>query len=57
MARLLIVASGGLSGLCHVAETKEQAYRDVEYGIEHWFRYFQQVAAFPRNGGGRQFGG
>ena len=35
-------------GLCHIAETKEQAYRDVEYGIEHWFRYFQQVAAFPQ---------
>jgi limonene 1,2-monooxygenase len=32
-----------LVGLCHIAETKEQAYRDVEYGIEHWFRYFQQV--------------
>jgi len=25
-----------LVGLCHIAETKEQAYRDVEYGIEHW---------------------
>jgi len=37
-----------LVGLCHVAETKEQAYRDVAYGIEHWFRYFQQVAAFPQ---------
>jgi limonene 1,2-monooxygenase len=37
-----------LVGLCHVAETKEQAFRDVEYGIEHWFRYFQQVAAFPQ---------
>jgi limonene 1,2-monooxygenase len=37
-----------LVGLCHVAETKERAYRDVEYGIEHWFRYFQQVAAFPQ---------
>jgi limonene 1,2-monooxygenase len=37
-----------LVGLCHVAETKDQAYRDVEYGIEHWFRYFQQVAAFPQ---------
>jgi limonene 1,2-monooxygenase len=37
-----------LLGLCHVAETKEQAYRDVEYGIEHWFRYHQQVAAFPQ---------
>src|SRR5258708_60626 len=37
-----------LVGLCHIAETKEQAYRDVEYGIEHWFRYFQQVAAVPQ---------
>jgi limonene 1,2-monooxygenase len=37
-----------LVGLCHIAETREQAYRDVEYGIEHWFRYFQQVAAFPQ---------
>jgi limonene 1,2-monooxygenase len=37
-----------LLGLCHVAETKDQAYRDVEYGIEHWFRYHQQVAAFPQ---------
>ena len=41
-------ASGGSSVCCHIAETKEQAYRDVEYGIEHWFRYFQQVAAFPQ---------
>jgi limonene 1,2-monooxygenase len=37
-----------LVGLCHIAETKEQAYRDVEYGIEYWFRYFQQAAAFPQ---------
>lgn len=37
-----------LVGLMHVAETREQAYRDVEYGIEHWFRYFQKVAAFPQ---------
>jgi limonene 1,2-monooxygenase len=26
----------------------EQAYRDVEYGIEQWFHYFQDVAAFPQ---------
>lgn len=32
----------------YVAETREQAYRDVEYGIEQWFRYFQKVAAFPQ---------
>ena len=31
-----------------MAETKEQAYRDVEYEIEHWFRYHQHVAAFPQ---------
>jgi len=37
-----------LVGLMHIAETREQAYRDVEYGIEAWFRYFQKVAAFPQ---------
>ena len=37
-----------LVGPMHIAETKEQAYRDVEYGIEHWFQYFQGVAAFPQ---------
>ena len=37
-----------LVGLMHVAETREQAFREVEYGIEQWFRYFQKVAAFPQ---------
>ncbi|MDW3221746.1 MAG: LLM class flavin-dependent oxidoreductase [Paracoccaceae bacterium] len=37
-----------LVGLCHIAETMEQAKRDVEYGIEHWFNYFQEIAAFPQ---------
>ncbi len=37
-----------LVGLMHIAETREQAYRDVEYGIEQWFRYFQKTAAFPQ---------
>jgi limonene 1,2-monooxygenase len=37
-----------LVGLMHVAESREQAYRDVEHGIEQWFRYFQKVAAFPQ---------
>jgi limonene 1,2-monooxygenase len=37
-----------LVGPMHIAETREQAYRDVEYGIEHWFKYFQGVAAFPQ---------
>jgi limonene 1,2-monooxygenase len=41
-------ATWRLVGLMHVAETREQAYRDVEYGIEQWFRYFQKVAAFPQ---------
>ncbi len=37
-----------LVGLMHVAETREQAYADVQYGIEQWFRYFQKTAAFPQ---------
>ena len=37
-----------LVGVMHIAETREQAYRDVEYGIEQWFDYFQAVAAFPQ---------
>ena len=37
-----------LVGLMHIAETREQAYEDVAYGIEQWFRYFQTVAAFPQ---------
>jgi limonene 1,2-monooxygenase len=37
-----------LVGLMHIAESREQAYRDVEYGIEQWFEYFQAVAAFPQ---------
>ncbi|MCO1654764.1 LLM class flavin-dependent oxidoreductase [Pseudonocardia humida] len=37
-----------LVGLMHVAETREQAYKEVEHGIEQWFRYFQKVAAFPQ---------
>jgi limonene 1,2-monooxygenase len=37
-----------LVGLVHCAESMDQAYRDVEYGIEQWFNYFQAVAAFPQ---------
>ncbi len=37
-----------LVGLMHLAETEEEARRDVEYGIAQWFRYFQNVAAFPQ---------
>ena len=37
-----------LVGMMHIAETKEQAYKDVEYGIAQWFDYFQHTAAFPQ---------
>jgi limonene 1,2-monooxygenase len=37
-----------LVGLMHIAETREQAYADVQFGIETWFRYFQKTAAFPQ---------
>ena len=37
-----------LVGLMHIAETREQAARDVEYGIRQWFDYFQHTAAFPQ---------
>ena len=41
-------ASWRLVGLMHLAETEAQARKDVEYGMEQWFRYFQHVAAFPQ---------
>jgi limonene 1,2-monooxygenase len=31
----------------HVAETREQAYKDVEFGLAAWVDYFQRVAALP----------
>jgi limonene 1,2-monooxygenase len=37
-----------LVGLMHLAETKEQAYKDVEHGMLDWFDYFQETAAFPQ---------
>jgi limonene 1,2-monooxygenase len=37
-----------LVGLVHLAETREQAYKDVEHGILTWFDYFQNTAAFPQ---------
>ena len=37
-----------LVGLMHLAESERQAREDVKYGIEQWFRYFQDVAAFPQ---------
>lgn len=37
-----------LVGMVHIAETREQAYRDVEYGIEQYFHYMQKVVAVPQ---------
>ena len=37
-----------LVGPVHCAPTVEQAYQEVRYGIEQWFRYFQSIAAFPQ---------
>lgn len=37
-----------LVGVMHIAETTEQALRDVEYGIEPWFDYLQNTAAAPQ---------
>ena len=37
-----------LVGPVHLAETSEQAMRDVEYGIQHWFDYLQHTAAAPQ---------
>lgn len=31
----------------HLAETKEQAYRDVEFGLADYYDYFRKVAALP----------
>jgi limonene 1,2-monooxygenase len=41
-------AAWRLVGLVHLAETREQAYKDVEHGILEWFDYFQHTAAFPQ---------
>jgi limonene 1,2-monooxygenase len=36
-----------LVGPMHLAETEEQARKDVEYGLPDWIGYFQKVAALP----------
>ncbi len=36
-----------LVGPMHIADTKEQAVADVEFGLEEWVDYFQRVAALP----------
>jgi limonene 1,2-monooxygenase len=37
-----------LVGPMHVAETKAQAYRDVEHGIAEWFWFMRDVSAVPQ---------
>jgi limonene 1,2-monooxygenase len=36
-----------LAGWCHVAETREQARRDVLFGLPDFLYYFQKVVALP----------
>lgn len=36
-----------LVGPMHIADTKEQAYEDVQFGLPQWVDYFQRVAALP----------
>jgi limonene 1,2-monooxygenase len=36
-----------LVGPMHLAETEEQARKDVEFGLPDWIGYFQKVAALP----------
>lgn len=33
--------------LMHVAETREQAERDVQFGLEPWLKYFREITTFP----------
>jgi limonene 1,2-monooxygenase len=40
-------AAWRLVGPMHIAETREQAARDVAFGLADWVDYFQKVAALP----------
>lgn len=40
-------AKWSLVGPVHIAETREQAFANVRYGIDDWVRYFLEVAALP----------
>ena len=33
--------------MMHVAETRAQAERDVEFGLERWLKYFREITTFP----------
>jgi limonene 1,2-monooxygenase len=36
-----------LVGPVHIAESREQAFDNVRYGLDNWVRYFQEAAALP----------
>ena len=38
-----------LVGPMHIADTVEQARKDVEFGLLHWLQYFTKVASLPLN--------
>ncbi len=40
-------SSWRLVGPMHIAPTREQAFKEVEYGIHDWVDYFQNVVALP----------
>ncbi len=33
--------------MMHVAETRERAERDVEFGLQRWLKYFREITTFP----------
>ena len=33
--------------LAHIADTREQAFENVRFGLEKWTRYFREIATFP----------
>ncbi len=39
-----------LVGPMHIADTRDQAIKDVEYGINEWFDYLQHTASAPQLG-------
>jgi limonene 1,2-monooxygenase len=41
-----------LVGPVHIAETREQARRDVRYGLPSWLRYFAKIGTLPISGDG-----
>jgi len=40
-------ASWRVAGPVHIAESREQARRDVKFGLGRWLYYFQKVVALP----------